>query len=214
MLVFLHLAGTSGTADIAANGGIRACQSSPSCHPSLARSSVSQQICCSAQRLINLGTAVQSLSLDFACLVVVNGNGSGETAVCWNHDLGCVCLQRGSGHVPDEISVPGCDGEGVVPLVRVGLFQSCKRWSLHAPFLLLALHVERKRGGESVRALCLLDRARRSVLVSFEPNHSGGAFKPAMVFTSVEASLIVTFFMVSSSDCKVSSSWSSLHSVV
>ena len=49
-------------------------------------------------------------------------------------------------------------------------------------------------------------RARHSVLVSSEPNHSDGAFEPAMVFMSVEASLIVTFFMVSSSECKVSSS--------
>ena len=76
----------------------------------------------SAQRLINL-ELLSSLSLDFACLVVVNGNGGGETTFCWNHDLGCVGLQRGSGHVQDEIFVPECD-DGAVPLVRMELFRA------------------------------------------------------------------------------------------
>ena len=55
--------------------------------------------------------AVQSPSLDFACLVVVNGNDRDGTTVCWNHDLSCVCLQRARNHVLDGISVPGCNDE-------------------------------------------------------------------------------------------------------
>ena len=40
---------------------------------------------------------------------------------CWlrahtGHDESHVCLQRASGHVLDEISVSGCNDEGVVPL--------------------------------------------------------------------------------------------------
>ena len=51
--------------------------------------------------------AVQSLSLGFSRLVVVNGNDRDGITVCWNHDLSCVCLQCASNHVLYGISVPG-----------------------------------------------------------------------------------------------------------
>ena len=62
---------------------------------------------------------VQFLSLDFAWFVVVNGDGTDGTAVCWNRAVSCVCLQRADDHVLARISVSGCNDEGVVLLVRV-----------------------------------------------------------------------------------------------
>ena len=67
--------------------------------------------------------------LDFAYVVVL---GNGETTVCWNNVECCAHLQRVSGLVLDEISVPGCNDDGVVPLVRENS-SWCTQWSLHAP---------------------------------------------------------------------------------
>ena len=50
---------------------------------------------------------LSDLSLDFAFLVVIVGNGSGETTVCWNHDKCCAHLQRVSDLVLDKIPVLG-----------------------------------------------------------------------------------------------------------
>ena len=94
----------------------------------------------------------------------------------------------------------------------VDTVSGCKRWSLHASFLPLGAPC-RTQTLRKVHSASSSVRVR-SELVSSEPNHSGGAFEPAMVFTSIGASLIVTFFAFSSSDCKVSSSWSSLHAMV
>ena len=100
----LHPTATSCTADIAAFGE-DSWLSVFTFMPPVTRTIVSRpealvtctRICFAAKP----GTAVQPLSR----FVVVNWNDSGVTTVCWNHDLGCVCLQRASGHVLDEISV-------------------------------------------------------------------------------------------------------------
>ena len=65
---------------------------------------------------------LSDVSLDFACFVVVLGNGSDETTVCWSHDMRCAHLQRASGLVLDEIPVPECKDDGAVTLVRERLF--------------------------------------------------------------------------------------------
>ena len=44
-------------------------------------------------------------------------------------------------------------------------------------------------------------------------NPSGGAFKLLTVLRKVEASLIITFFTVSPSNCAISSSWSSFYTM-
>ena len=69
--------------------------------------------------------------------------------------------------------VSGCNDEDVVPFVCGRLFRS---HHLHSPLLPLALHIERKREGRFVQALYLIViRARDTVLVSSEPDSSGGA---------------------------------------
>ena len=75
-----------------------------------ASTSLAIQICFTPQ-IDQSRTAVQSLSLDFACPVVVNSNDIGETTVFWDHDESCVYLQRASNHVLNGISVPGCNDE-------------------------------------------------------------------------------------------------------
>ena len=86
------------------------------------------RVCLTLKVLINLECCL--ICLDFACHVVVLGNGSGETTVCWNHDECCVHLQRVSGHVLDEIPVPRCNDD-----CRLSVKDSswCKQWSLHTP---------------------------------------------------------------------------------
>ena len=62
--------------------------------------------------------------------------------------------------------------------------------------------------------LPLVVRARDTALVFSEPNPSDGAFELITVFTSIEASLMITCFMVSPSDCEMSFSWSSSYTVI
>ena len=61
--------------------------------------------------------------------------------------------------------------------------------------------------------LPLVDRGRDTVPVFSEPNPFDGAFKLITVSTSVEASLMIIFFIVSPPDCEISCSWSSLFTV-
>ena len=51
-------------------------------------------------------------------------------------------LQRVGGHVLDDIRVPWCSDDGVVPLVRTKLFLSVNGGHSMLSFLLLAVHVE------------------------------------------------------------------------
>ena len=74
--------------------------------------------------------------MDFNCLVVVLDDGNCGVPVSCGHDECHVHLQRVIGHVLDEILVPWCRDDGVVPLVRMKLSR------VRLPFLLLAVHVE------------------------------------------------------------------------
>ena len=85
---------------------------------------------------------LSDLSLDFAFLVVVLGNDSGETAVCWNYDECCAHLQRVVGHVLDEIPVPGCNDDGVVTLFPEKTLRDANYDHSTLPLLPQTIHVE------------------------------------------------------------------------
>ena len=108
------------------------------------------------------------------------GNGSDGITVCWNHDVGRVCLQRASGHVLDGIFVPGCNDEASVPLVCATSFRGVCEGHSTLRLLPLAIHVESKREERFVQALCLSSSVRVTRYL-FSPSRI-----PLVVLSSLE----------------------------